>query len=311
MIEVRIVFMGTPQFAVSTLKELIPSVVGVVTQPDRPRGRGHQLRPSAVKEAAVAAGIPVLQPQQVNSDEFLADIRALEPDLIVVVAFGQILPSALLGMPPLGCINLHASLLPSLRGAAPIQRAIMNGDVMTGVTTMYMSEGLDKGDIIMQAEEKIAPDDTAGTLAVRLAQKGADLVRRTVRAIAEGTAPRHPQDDSLASWAPPLKKEDEILNWELPAPMVANQVRALNPKPGSATFVAGNRLKVWRGQVSGLASLAGKPGQVLKVQGDSGILVACGEGAVVIQEVQPAGKRSMTAPAYACGYRVQPGDVWG
>lgn len=167
----RIVFMGTPQFAVSTLKELIPSVVGVVTQPDRPRGRGHQLRPSAVKEAAVAAGIPVLQPQQVNSDEFLADIRALEPDLIVVVAFGQILPSALLGMPPLGCINLHASLLPSLRGAAPIQRAIMNGDVMTGVTTMYMSEGLDTGDIIMQAEEKIAPDDTAGTLAVRLAQR--------------------------------------------------------------------------------------------------------------------------------------------
>lgn len=307
----RIVFMGTPQFAVPTLREMSPYLVAVVTQPDRPRGRGHRLQPSAVKEEAAALGLPLLQPHKVKDDLFLSELQRLAPDLIVVVAFGQILPPKLLAIPPLGCINLHASLLPYLRGAAPIQRSIMNGDSITGVTTMYMEPGLDTGDIILQEEEEILPDDTAGTLAARLAQKGAGLMKRTVEAIKSGTAQRRPQDDSLATWAPPLTKEDEIIDWELPALAIANQVRALNPKPGAATFVSGQRLKIWRTQLSPESFLGGKPGQVLKVEGEDGILIGCKEGALLVYEVQPAGKRSMTAQGYACGYRVQPGDVWG
>lgn len=307
----RIVFMGTPQFAVPALKELAPYVVAVVTQPDRPRGRGRRLQYSAVKQEAKALGLSVLQPQKVKDEQFLSKLKEIAPDLIAVVAFGQILPPKLLAIPPLGCVNLHASLLPHLRGAAPIQRSIMNGDTVTGVTTMYMSQGLDTGDIIFQEEEEIFANDTAGTLAARLAQKGARLMKRTVEAIQNGTAPRYPQDDSLASWAPPLTREDEILNWKLPAIVLANHVRALNPKPGAATFVAGNRLKIWRAQASLQDFSAGNPGQVLKIQGDAGILVACGQGALLVQEVQPAGKRSMTAQAYSCGYRVQPGDIWG
>ncbi|NMA54770.1 MAG: methionyl-tRNA formyltransferase [Firmicutes bacterium] len=306
----RIVFMGTPRFAVPTLQKLGPAVVGVVTQPDRPRGRGYRLQPSAVKQAAAAAGIPLLQPQQVNDQTALAEITNLSPDLIVVVAFGQILSAKLLALPPLGCINLHASLLPRWRGAAPIERAIMNGDAVTGVTTMYMSTGLDTGDIIMQEKEEIRPDDTAGTLAVRLAQKGAHLVQDTVKAIATGTAPRHPQDDALASWAPPLGKKDEILNWRLPARQIADQIRALNPAPGAVTFVAEKRLKIWQARVID-GGLSGEPGQVLEIRTD-GLVIACGaQDAVLIHEVQPAGKRSMPARAYACGYHVRPGDVWG
>ena len=175
---------------------------------------------------------------------------------------------------------------------------------------MYMAEGLDTGDIILQEEENVLSDDTSGTLSLRLAQKGADLLKRTIKAIKSGDAPRSPQDDSLASWAPPLAREDEILNWELPASRIANQIRALNPKPGAATFVAGKRLKIWRAQKV-TQDCSADPGKVLKVQGDDGILVSCGEDALLVQEVQPAGKRSMSAQSYACGYRVQPGDVWG
>lgn len=306
----RIVFMGTPQFAVPALKDLAPHLVAVVTQPDRRRGRGHRLQPSAVKEAALELGLPILQPHKVKDEQFLVKLQGLKPDLIVVVAFGQILPPELLAIPPQGCINLHASLLPRLRGAAPIQRAIMNGDTVTGVTTMYMAEGLDTGDIILQEEENVLSDDTSGTLSLRLAQKGADLLKRTIKAIKSGDAPCSSQDDSLASWAPPLAREDEILNWELPASRIANQIRALNPKPGAATFVAGKRLKIWRAQKV-TQDCSADPGKVLKVQGDDGILVSCGEDALLVQEVQPAGKRSMSAQSYACGYRVQPGDVWG
>ncbi|HKM39519.1 MAG TPA: methionyl-tRNA formyltransferase [bacterium] len=306
----RIIFMGTPKFALPTLQTLLSSVVGVITQPDRPQGRGYRLQPPVVKEVAFAAGIPVLQPQQVDTAESLSQILQLAPDLIVVVAYGQILPLKLLALPPKGCINLHASLLPRWRGAAPIERSIMHGDEITGVTTMYMSAGLDTGDIIMQEEEIITADDTAASLAERLAEKGADLVKRTVRAIIAGTAPRQPQDHSLATWAPPLTKEDAIVNWQQSANMVANQVRGLNPRPGATTFVAGDRLKIWQAKASN-STRAGQPGRILEVRAEDGIVVACGQGALLIEKVQPAGKRSMTAQSYACGYRVQPGDIWG
>lgn len=307
----RIVFMGTPQFAVPALKKIASSIIAVVTQPDRPRGRGHRFQPSPIKEAALALEIPVFQPARIKDEPFLQQLKELAPDLIVVVAFGQILPPALLTIPPLGCVNVHASLLPQLRGAAPIQRAIMNGDTITGVTTMYMDEGLDTGDIIFQEAEEILPDDTAGSLARRLALKGANLLQRTVEAISQGTAPRKPQDSSLASWAPPLTKEEEILDWNEAAINLSNRVRALNPKPGAVTFVGGSRLKIWQARAVSDKITAEKPGQVLKIDGNDGILVSTGKGALLVQEVQPAGKRAMSATAYACGYRVQPGDMWG
>lgn len=311
VMSVRIVFMGTPQFAVPALERLAPSVQAVVTQPDRRRGRGQQLWPSPIKAAALALGLPVLQPERVREESFLNQLRELKPDLITVVAFGQILPPALLAIPPLGCINVHASLLPRLRGAAPIQRSIMNGDTRTGVCTMYMDQGLDTGDVIYQEEEIILPEDTAGSLAQRLAVKGADLLCRTVKAIEQGIAPSQPQDSSLASWAPPITKEEEIIRWDKGALQLANQIRGLNPRPGAVTFALGMRLKIWRARAISDKTVAGNPGQVLKIEGEAGILVSTPDGALLVQEVQPAGKRIMTAAEYARGYRVRPGDVWG
>lgn len=308
----RLVFMGTPEFAAFSLDQLVEAglaPLAVVTQPDRPRGRGRQLSPSPVKERALALGLPVLQPERVREPEFIAYVRELKPDLIAVVAFGQILPPALLELPPLGCVNVHASLLPRLRGAAPIQRAIMNGDKVTGVTTMYMAPQLDTGDIILQEEEAITPEDTAGTLAGRLAQRGGRLLVTTLRAIAAGTAPRRRQDEASATYAPPLTRADEVLAWDEPAVSLANRVRALNPQPGATTWVKGNVLKVWRARP--VLEAGGAPGQVLAVKGAGGILVGTGAGALLVQEVQPAGKRPMPAEAYASGYRVVAGDVWG
>ncbi|MGI6604521.1 MAG: methionyl-tRNA formyltransferase [Firmicutes bacterium] len=308
----RVVFMGTPDFAVPSLNALVAAdftPVAVVTQPDRPRGRGRHLLPSPVKERATELELPLVQPKRVREPEFIRQLAELELDLIVVVAFGQILPLDLLNLPRLGCINVHASLLPRLRGAAPIQRAIMNGDKITGVTTMHMAEALDSGDIILQEKEEIMEDDTAGTLARRLAERGAALLVRTIQALAAGKAPRLPQDHDAATYAPPLTKSDEVLDFTRPARELANQVRALNPAPGAMTYVDGKALKVWRARPQEAAS--GAPGQVLAVKNLPGILVGTGLGGLLLEEVQPAGKRSMTAQAFANGYQVQPGDLWG
>lgn len=312
MKQVRVVFMGTPAFAVPSLNGLVEAgvdVVRVVTQPDRPRGRGRHLSPSPVKERATALGLPLSQPAKVRDDTFLAELRALAPDLIVVVAFGQILPPALLNLPLLGCVNVHASLLPRLRGAAPIQRAILNGEKVTGVTTMYMAPTLDTGDIIYQEAEPIGEEDTAGTLSERLAGRGANLLLTTVRAMAQGQAPRRPQDEAEATYAPPLTREEEILQWKEPALSLARRVRALHPEPGATTWVADKPVKIW--QAHPLANPVGAPGRVLAVQGGRGIVVGCGEGSLLVEEVQPAGKRPMPATAFASGYRVRAGDVWG
>lgn len=308
----RIIFMGTPAFAVPSLEQLAEAgfrIEAVVTQPDRPRGRGQKLCPSPVKEKALALGLPVLQPEKVREQEFQARLKELAPDVIAVVAFGQILPPEILDLPPLGCINVHASLLPRLRGAAPIQRAILNGDKVTGVTTMYMAPTLDSGDIIFQQEEPISEEDTAGTLGERLARRGAELLVVTLQAVAEGRAPRLRQEEALATYAPPITRAEEMLNWEEPAPSLARRVRALNPVPGAVTSVGGRPVKIWRARA--LTGYAGGPGQVLAVKGTGGIVVGCGEEALLVEEVQPAGKRSMPAAAFASGYRVKEGDIWG
>ncbi|MDK2784202.1 MAG: methionyl-tRNA formyltransferase [Bacillota bacterium] len=307
----KVVFMGTPAFAVPSLEKLAGAgftIEAVVTRPDRPRGRGQKLSSSPIKEKALALGLPVLQPEKVRESAFQDRLKELAPDVIAVVAFGQILPPEVLSLPPLGCINVHASLLPRLRGAAPIQRAILNGDKVTGVTTMYMAPELDSGDIILQEEEPIGEEDTAGTLGERLARRGAELLLATLKAVAAGRAPRRQQEEAEATYAPPITRADEVLNWEEPAPALVRRVRALNPEPGAVTWVGDKPVKVWRAHA--LAEYAGHPGRVLKV-GTGGIVVGCGEGALLVEEVQPAGKRAMPAAAFANGYRVKEGDQWG
>lgn len=312
----RIVFLGSAPLAAVSLARLVaeyrtPSgwgdatVAGVVTQPDRPQGRRLHVAASAVRVAAEAAALPVLTPENVNAPESLDGIRALGPDLIVVVAYGQILKPALLALPPQGCINVHASLLPRYRGAAPIQWAIARGETVTGVTTMYVNERMDAGDIILQVEVPVGPDDTAGVLHDRLAREGAELLVRTLAAIRRGDAPRLPQDERLATYAPKLSKEDGRIDWTMSASALHNRVRGFHPWPGCFCDRSGTRLKI-------LATRAedgeGRPGVVLGVSG-SGPLVATGRGALRLLVVQPEGKRAMSGEEYQRGHPLKAGDV--
>lgn len=299
----KTVFMGTPDFAVPCLDRLLSEghqVLAVVTQPDRPKGRGRKLTPSPVKEAALAHGLPVLQPEKVKDPEFIARLAALKPDIIVVVAFGQFLPAALLDLPPLGCINVHASLLPRYRGAAPIHRAIIDGETATGVTTMYMDAGMDTGDMILKAEIPISPAETTGELHDRLKVLGARVLAETLAAIAAGEAPRTPQDNGAATYAPLLTRDIERIDWQQPAKAIHNLVRGLDPWPGAYCRHGGKLLKVWRCEVVPVAG-GGKPGQIIAA-GPAGIVVAAGEGAVRLTEVQPENRRRMDAGEYMRGY---------
>lgn len=314
----RVVFLGTPEFAVPSLTALVEvghQVLAVVTQPDKPRGRGQHVQPSPVKTKAQELGLPVLQPERVSAPEFIEQMRALDPEAVVVVAFGQKIPPALLTLPPLGCINLHASLLPAYRGAAPIVHALWRGEEVTGVTTMYMDEGWDTGDIILQRPVPIRPEDTAGSLHDRLAAEGAQLLCQTLAQIAAGTAPRAPQDENRASYAPRLREEDAALKWERPALELHNQVRAFNPVPGAYFYWSGRRIKVWRTAVlkkKGEAEAAGPPGEVVTVDHQSGALwVRCGEGQLALLEVQPENRGRMTGAELARGYRIQRGALLG
>lgn len=309
----RLVFMGTPAFALPALEALAKGpwqLVAAVTQPDRPRGRGRQPAAPPVKEAARAMGVPVLQPADLREGEARAELAALRPDLIVTAAFGQILPPAVLDIPPLGCLNLHASLLPRYRGAAPIQRAVMDGERVTGVTTMYMARGLDTGDVILQAATSIGARETAGELEERLATLGARLLYETVSLVAEGRAPRRPQENALATWAPPLRREEERIAWERPAGRIVGLVRGLNPQPGAYTTWGEKRFKVWRAEEREAPGGA-EPGTVLEVLPGAGFLVQAGRGAVLVQQVQPAGKKTMAAADFVLGYRLQAGDRLG
>ncbi|MBB6736060.1 methionyl-tRNA formyltransferase [Cohnella zeiphila] len=316
----RIVFMGTPEFAVPSLKLLLEKgydVAAVVTQPDRPKGRKRELTPPPVKAFALEKGLPVLQPERMRSPAAVESVAAWKPDLIVTAAYGQILPKAVLELPRLGCVNVHGSLLPRYRGGAPIQRSIMEGERETGVTIMYMAEGLDTGDMIASVTVPIGDEDTAGTMFEKLSLAGADLLMETLPKLADGTAPRVPQDDSLATYAPNLTREDERLRWERTSRELFDQTRGLNPMAGAFTFLDGEVFKVWGCRAPeesdaklGAEALAAAPGTVLEAGAD-GIRVRTGDGSLVLTQVQPAGKKALPAADYARGARLAPGTVLG
>ena len=305
----RIVFMGSAGFACPCLERVISSgrdeVVAVVTQPDRPKGRNLERTPCPVKYYLGSRQTPVLTPDRVNSPESLTELKSLSPDLIVVVAYGQLLKPALLAIPPLGCINVHGSLLPRYRGAAPIQWAVANGDAVSGVTTMVMNEGMDTGDVILTREIPIDARETGGSLHDKLALVGAELLGETVDLIREGNAPRTPQDESLASTAPKLKKSDGTMNWTLPARRIHNRVRAFNPWPGSFCEIPGNpgtMLKVLATRVEPCDGPIHTAGTILEAAGD-GPLIQTADLAIRLLEVQPEGRKPMSGAAFLRGYR--------
>ncbi len=305
----RILFMGTPDFAVASLEALVAAghdICGVFTQPDRPVGRHqNQFQAPPVKECAQKYDIPVFQPTKLRDGTALEQIRQLVPELIVVAAYGRILPQDILDAPPMGCINVHSSLLPKYRGAAPINWAILNGDRETGVTIMHMAADLDSGDIIAQVRTPIGESETASELTARLAQLGGTLLRETVEQIQSGTASRTVQNEEEVTLAPMLGKELSPMDFTKPAQALHNQVRGLFPWPAAITEVAGVRCKVFS---SCAEAGTGRPGTVLEA-GKQGILVACGQGALRILELQPDGKKAMPATAFLQGHPLTVGKA--
>ena len=297
----RIVFMGTPEFAVPSLKALCENgyeVVGVFTQPDRPKGRGNRMAASPVKEYAVVRGIPVFQPQRIRRDG-VEDLRALAPDLCVTAAFGQILSQEVLDIPPLGNINVHASLLPRHRGSAPIAWALMQGDSEAGVTTMMMDKGIDTGDMLLKSATAIRPGETCGELTARLSELGAALLLDTLKALEAGTLERIPQNEAEMTYDPILTKEMGIIDWTLPAGEIVNRVHGLNPWPGCSTAFEGGRLKLLRAEaIDG----SGQPGEVLAADAKSGLAIAAGEGAVKVLLMQAPGGKPMEPKVYLNGH---------
>jgi methionyl-tRNA formyltransferase len=313
----RIVFMGTPDFAVPALRALVGagySVPLAVTQPDRPRGRGNRTVFSPVKEAALELGLEVFQPERLRSSESLHVLREIGPDLIVVAAYGQILPKSVLDLPPLGCLNVHASLLPALRGAAPIHWAVLNGDGKTGITMMQMDEGMDTGPILLQREVNISQEMTAGELYDVLAQLGAEVLPETLTLLLKGELNPAAQDSSRATYAPMLEKKHEWIHWDRDARALRNQIRGLAPQPGAAARFKGRTLKLNRAVAvpsAGAAGRGAKPGTVLEIvkKGDhKGFSVQTGGGeALLVLWVQPEGRRSMDALSFANGYGLEVG----
>jgi methionyl-tRNA formyltransferase len=308
----RLVFFGTPPFAVPTLEALAGvglAPLAVVTQPDRPQGRGRRPAPSAVKSAAQDLGLQIVQPDRAREPDFIQWLMAQRADLLVVVAFGQLLPPAVLAAARLGAVNLHPSLLPRWRGPAPIPRAIMAGDAETGACVMWLDEGMDTGDVISRLAEPIAPDDTAGTLEDRLAGKGATLMVETVRKILAGAAGRTPQGDSGATYAGPLSPAEAEIDWARPAVDLDRLIRGLDPRPGAWTTFEGQRLKLFASR-PGEARSEAPPGSVLGTEAN-GLPVATGRGVLVLGRIQPPGKKVMDAAAWWRGRRLPVGTRLG
>ena len=306
----NIIFMGTPDFALPTLQQLYESdhhVLAVVTQPDRPKGRNRKPAPSPVKQFAMEHGFPVLQPETITPD-LIKVLGDLEPDFIIVVAFGQILQKDLLTLPRHFCINLHSSLLPKYRGAAPINWAIINGDKETGVTTMKMDAGLDTGDTLLSWKTPIRDEDDAQSLHDTLARKGAGLVLKTLQQLEEKSLQPVPQDSSLASYAPKLKKEDGLINWSKNAVEIHNQIRGLEPWPGAYTFFKSKRLRICKTEIVP-GGPGDQPGKIARVS-DHGIEVGTSNGRIIVTQLQPEGKKRMASKSFLAGHKINPGDEW-
>ena len=313
---VKTVFFGTPAFALPTLTRLIASPhspVLVVTQPDRPRDRGRHTTASPVKRTAVAHRIPVLEPERLRDPEFLATLRDVQPDLGIVTAYGKILPEAVLNIPRLGLVNVHASLLPAYRGAAPIQRAIMAGDTETGITLMRVIAELDAGPILATCQRPIAIDETADRVADDLAELGADLLVRMLDPLIAGQLPEAPQDDRAATFAPRLTKAEGLIEWHAPARAIHDRVRALHPWPHAFTYLQSRRYIILRTMVAErdrASTPAPMPGTILQAHHDRLVVAAGEETAVAVLEIQPEGRRAMSARQFLAGHRVEPGWIF-
>ncbi|MEW6609356.1 MAG: methionyl-tRNA formyltransferase [bacterium] len=307
----RILFMGTPDFALPSLEKIARSeyeLIGVITQPDKPTGRGYKITPPKVKELAQKLNLKVWQPTSLKNKEGLELVKRLEPDLVIVVAFGQILSPEFLHIPKLGSINLHASLLPKYRGSAPIQRVIIQGETKTGVTVMWISEELDAGDIILQQEIEISFLDTAGTLSQKIASTGAELLLKAIKLIKEEKAPRIKQDTSQVSYAPKLNKENGLINWKKTNLEIYNLIRGLNPFPGAHIYYKNQLLKVWETAIINEEWL---PGEVLKILKDKGPVIGTGKGCLLIKQIQPANKKRLSGIEFVNGYRIKEGHIIG
>jgi methionyl-tRNA formyltransferase len=301
----RIVFVGAGAIGVPTLQALLKSeheVVGVVTQTDKPVGRAQSMEPTPIKKAMQGTAVLILQPARIKDQQAIDEIRALMPDVIVVMAYGQILPLDVLEIPEIACLNLHASLLPRWRGAAPVQAAIAAGDRKTGITVMYMDEGLDTGDMLLQRTTDIRSDDTGGSLHDRLAQIAPDALLESLRMLEKGSAPRIPQDNTLATYAPKLKREHGKIDWSEPAEVIERKIRAFNPWPGAFMKIDGRNLKIFSASI---ADLRGEPGKILRSEKE--LVVVADKGALLLGEVQLEGKRRMSASEFLRGHSASSG----
>ena len=309
MVKLRVVFMGTPEFACPTLQRLIDrgdEVLAVVTQPDRPKGRGQKMVPPPVKELAERHGIPVLQPVKVRVAEFVEVIKGMNPDVVVVVAFGQILPKSFLEIPRFGCINVHASLLPRYRGAAPLNWCIINGETETGVTTMLMDVGLDTGAMLLKKVTPIDPEEDTLSLHDRLSIVGAEALSETLDLLTDGKLAPEQQDDTLSCYAPMLKKEDGLIDWNNKPSVIKNKVRGMSPWPGAFTWLEGKMVKIYRVRTAEMLQGGTEaPGTVLRADRE-GIVVACADGAIIIDELQLEGRKRLPAGDFLAGCKTAP-----
>ena len=304
----RVVFMGSPEFSVPTLRALNGAfqVTGVVTQPDKPKGRGRKASPTPVKAAAVDLGLPVAALKDVSSDEGMGLLAQWSPEVIVVAAYGKILPAPILTLPPMGCVNLHASLLPRYRGASPINAAILSGDKTTGVCTIVMDQGMDTGDILLKREIPIGEEDTAGSLHDRMLKPGAELVVETLQLMAKNAVTPEPQNHAEATYTRPLSKADGRIDWSMDADYLARLIRAMNPWPGAFSYLSGDIIKIWSARAErGNAT----PGMIKEI-GEAGVTVGTGAGVLILRELQAAGKKRLPAHQFVLGKRLNPGDTF-
>ncbi len=304
----RVIFMGTPDFAVYSLKALLTQheVIAVVSQPDKPKGRGKKLVPTPVKEYALEQGLTVFQPEKARDPEFVAVLKELNPDVIAVTAFGQILPESILNIPKYGCINVHGSLLPKYRGAAPMQWSIINGEKVTGITTMYMAKGMDTGDMLLKTEVEITSEDNFASIHDKMAQAGAELLLETLTALQGENVERVLQNHEEATYAPMITKETGHIDWTKNAEEIINLMRGLDPAPGAYAMYEGEPLKLFKGIKAEGNYPQGKPGEVVNIT-KKGFVVKCGDGALTITELQATGKKRMLAEAYLRGHAINQG----